>query len=130
VTTVLLDTHTLFWYSSQATALSDAAHAAIHGADELAVSGVTWWELAMLAGSGRIELAIPVASWLRGVSDSVRTVPVSHTIGLRAAFLPAPFPRDPMDRIIFATAVEHGWRLVTKDRRLRDFPQKQLVTLW
>lgn len=43
-------------------------------------------------------------------------------IAATAVGLPDTFPGDPADRLIYATAVERGWRLVTKDRRLRDHP--------
>ncbi|MGH9920781.1 MAG: PIN domain-containing protein, partial [Nitrososphaerales archaeon] len=37
---------------------------------------------------------------------------------------------DPADRIIYATAVENGWQLVTKDDRLRDHRHPRQITLW
>jgi PIN domain nuclease of toxin-antitoxin system len=33
--------------------------------------------------------------------------------------LPSSFPGDPADRLVYATAVEHGCLLVTKDHRQR-----------
>jgi predicted nucleic acid-binding protein len=38
--------------------------------------------------------------------------------------------RDPADRLIYATAVEHGCLLVTKDRRLRSHRHPRPVTVW
>ena len=32
--------------------------------------------------------------------------------------------------MIYATAIESGWRLVTKDRSLRDFPYPRDITVW
>jgi len=130
MTVLLLDTHTVHWWSSDRSRLSATAQAAITEATELCVADLTWYELAMPAERGKIEMSIPVPSWLRRLGSAVRTVPLSSAIAHRAVTLPAPFPRDPMDRIIFATAVEHGWPLVTKDRRLRDLPQPVPVTLW
>ncbi|MGH3832713.1 MAG: hypothetical protein ACRDRS_20125 [Pseudonocardiaceae bacterium] len=40
------------------------------------------------------------------------------------------FPGDPADRLIYATAVECGWSLVSKDRRLREHPYPREVTIW
>ena len=34
------------------------------------------------------------------------------------------------DRLIYATAVEHGWQLVTKDNRLRRHRHPRSVTVW
>ncbi len=40
------------------------------------------------------------------------------------------FPGDPADRLIYATAVEHGWPLITKDQRLRDHRRPTPITVW
>jgi PIN domain nuclease of toxin-antitoxin system len=42
----------------------------------------------------------------------------------------ATFPGDPADRLIYATAIEQGVRLVTKDRRLRAHRHPRPLTLW
>ncbi|MGA7172242.1 MAG: PIN domain-containing protein, partial [Candidatus Dormiibacterota bacterium] len=46
------------------------------------------------------------------------------------AALPESFPGDPADRLIYATALETGWRLVTKDQRMRRQPQPRRITVW
>jgi PIN domain nuclease of toxin-antitoxin system len=48
----------------------------------------------------------------------------------RAAELPASFPRDPFDRVIYATAIEYGWRLVSKDERLRAADSEDALIVW
>lgn len=60
----------------------------------------------------------------------VRTVPVTPAIAAAAVALPSSFPGDPADRLIYATAIENGWRLITKDRRLRAHRHPHPVTLW
>jgi PIN domain nuclease of toxin-antitoxin system len=35
-----------------------------------------------------------------------------------------------MDRIIYATAIEEGLQLVTKDERMRNFPYSRQITIW
>jgi PIN domain nuclease of toxin-antitoxin system len=129
-TTVLLDTHVLHWWSAEPERISTAAADALSGADELAVAAVTWFELAWLARNERIVSTIPVRSWLEQLGGLVRTAGITPAIADTALSLPTTFPGDPADRLIYATAVEHGWRLITKDRRLRDHPQPRPVTLW
>lgn len=92
----------------------------IEAADELAVSSITWFELAWLARHDRISVSVPVRSWLEGLAEDLRTVTTTPAIAEAAASLPSSFPGDPPDRLIYATAVENGWRLVTKDRKLRS----------
>ncbi len=128
--TLLLDTHVVHWWSSEPERLSAAATAAVAAADELAVAGVTWYELAWLATNERITVAVPVPTWLGTLAAEVRTVGITPALAHTATSLPSSFPGDPADRLIYATAVEHGWRLVTKDQRLRDHPHPREVTLW
>lgn len=120
LTTILLDTHVVHWWSAEPQRLSAAATRALEQADELAVAGISWFELAWLARRERIALAIPARSWLEGLSARVRTVGITPAIADAAVSLPSSFPGDPADRLIFATALESGWRLVSKDRRIRD----------
>ena len=130
LTTLLLDTHVLQWWSAEPERLSKRAAHAVAGADVLAVAGITWWELAWLATHGRIVVTLPVGSWLAQLSAQVRTVGVTPAIATAAVSLPGSFRGDPADRLIYATAVEHGWSLVTKDNRLREHPHPRKVTLW
>ena len=64
------------------------------------------------------------------VREVAATVPISPAIAATAAALEGSFPGDPFDRIIHATAVEHGWQLVTNDRRLLDYPADRIIAVW
>ncbi len=130
MTTVLLDSHVLLWWSSDSTRLSKPAVRAISRADELAVASITWFELAWLAQHGRIKAPIPVQSWLDALSHDVRTVCVTPAIAATAVSLPSSFASDPADRLIYATAIEQGWPLVTKDERLRGHKYPRKITVW
>ena len=99
-------------------------------ADELAVASISWFELAWLARQDRIRLTIPVRSWLEQLAAQVRTIGVTPAIADTALSLPSSFPGDPADRLIYATAIEHGLRLVTKDGRLRAHRHPQPLALW
>lgn len=127
---VVLDTHVVQWWSAEPQRLSKPAVAAIESADQLAVAAISWYELAWLAAHGRIVVSIPVRSWLAGLASRVRTLPITATLADAAVALPESFPGDPADRLIFATAVEHGAILVTKDRRLRNHRHPQPITAW
>lgn len=98
--------------------------------DELAVSAISWWELAWLVTHGRVVLRVPLATWLSRLALEVRTAPITPAIAAGAAELPETFPRDLADRLIYATAVEHGWQLVTKDRHMRDHDRAGAVAIW
>jgi len=91
---------------------------------------MSWYELAWLARHERIAVAIPIRAWLDRLADQVRTVGTTPAIAEIAVSLPSSFPKDPIDRIIYATAIETGWPLVTKDERLRGHKHPRKITIW
>jgi PIN domain nuclease of toxin-antitoxin system len=127
---LLLDTHVVHWWSAEPDRISRPARRVLKGGDELLIAAVSWYELAWLAERRRIVLDIPIRSWLGDLSAQVRTVGLTPGIADRAAALPSSFPRDPMDRIIYATAIEHGVKLVTKDRAIARHGQPRSLVVW
>lgn len=127
---MLLDSHVVYWWSSDSKRLSARAARTITKADELAVAAITWFELAWLARNGRIKTPMAVGSWLEALSEQLRTVGTTTTIADTAASLPPQFPGDPIDRLIYATAIESGWKLVTKDERMRSYRHPAKPTVW
>jgi PIN domain nuclease of toxin-antitoxin system len=130
VGTLLLDTHVVHWWSAEPMRVSAAAREALDRADELAVAAISWYELAWLARHERIAVNVPIRSWLQGLADQLRTIGVTPAIADAAVALPSSFPGDPADRLIYATAVEHGLELVSKDRAMRDHDHPRSVVVW
>jgi PIN domain nuclease of toxin-antitoxin system len=130
VSTVVLDSHVVHWWSAEPDRISVAAARAISDADELAVADISWFELAWLAHHERIVVTIPIISWLGQLATQVRTISVTPAIASMAVNLPSSFPGDPADRLIYATAIENGWPLVTKDEKLRKHRHPHPVTVW
>jgi len=130
LTTVLLDTHVVQWWSAEPQRLSQVATEALSEADELAVAPISWFELAWLARHERIVVTLPVRSWLEQLAGQVRTMGITPAIADTAVSLPSTFPGDPADRLIFATAVEHGMKLVTKDCRFGRHPLAPSLIVW
>jgi PIN domain nuclease of toxin-antitoxin system len=130
VTTLVLDSHVVHWWSAEPSRISRAATKALNEADELAVAASSWFELGWLAEHERIIVTIPIRSWLDQLAANVRTLPLTPAIAATAVALPSSFPGDPADRLIYATAIEHGSQLVTKDRKLRDHPRPRPLAVW
>ena len=130
MTTLVLDSHVLHWWSAEPDRIGHAATEKLSEADELAVAAISWFELAWLAEHERVIVTIPVRSWLGRLAAQVRTMPITTAIAATAVSLPSTFPGDPADRLIYATAIEHGWRLVTKDRKLRSYRHPTPIALW
>jgi PIN domain nuclease of toxin-antitoxin system len=130
VAAVLLDTHVVHWWSAEPQRVSKPARSALEEADEHVVAAISWYELAWLAKHERIAVNIPIRSWLQGLAMQLRTIGVTPAIADTAAALPSSFPGDPADRLIYATAIEHGFGLVTKDRAIRDHDRPRSLTIW
>lgn len=130
MTTVLLDTHALYWHVVDPDRLGRAASVAIDSANDLAVAAITWYELAWLVERGRLSGSIPLIGWLHALSAHARTVPLTPAVAGTAAALPASFPSDPADRLIVATAIEHGWQLVSKDGAIHAHAHLTQGVIW
>jgi PIN domain nuclease of toxin-antitoxin system len=102
----------------------------LEAAEEVLVSAITWVELAWLARHERITLDVPIRSWLEELSTHVRPVGLTPAIADLAVSLPRSFPGDPMDRVIYATAIEHGVKLVTKDRAITKADRSRSLVVW
>lgn len=117
---ILLDTHVLLWLRAGDSRLGSRAQDEIDrawSAGELAVSAISFWEVAMLNAKGRIKLDEDVLTWRRRqLEQGMIEIAVDGEIGIRAASLEK-FHPDPADRIIVATALA-GRRLATADSRI------------
>lgn len=127
---VLADTHAYHWWVTEPELLSPPAGLALGAADEIVVAAVTWFELAWLARRGRIGYRGSIEGWLHRISQDVRTLGLSPTIAATAAGLPDSFPPDPADRLIFATAIDHGLPIVSRDRRMQDHASLAAKVIW
>ncbi len=129
---ILVDTHVVVWLSGERkklspVALSTIAEARANGGG-IAVSDVTLWELAMLAVRRRIDLPDSLEAFLRHVEENFVVLPVSGKIAARGTQFAESYPRDPMDRIIGATAVVEGISLVSADEKIRG--SREVTTIW
>lgn len=120
---LLLDTCALVWIASGRRLAAPTA-AALERAGESEVppfvSPMTAWEIGMLVARGRLPLTLSPAAWLARTlaATGFRLVEQTPEILIDSSFMPGSPPRDPMDRIIIATAREHGLCLVTRDRAI------------
>lgn len=118
---ILLDTHTLVWMDEDSPRLGRQARKLIDRAfreDKVAVSTISFWECAMLAGKNRLGLPSPVDTWRSDLlANGLLELPLDGPTAILAAQL-ASTNKDPADRFIAATALRHRATLVTADERL------------
>ena len=121
---ILLDTHVLVWLLWDDRRLGKQTHQVIDrswAAGEAAVSAVTFWEVAMLQGKGRLALLTDIGLWrLSLLEEGLVEIAVDGEVAIRAGLLPN-LHGDPADRLIVATALQ-GHQLLTADHRLLEWP--------
>jgi PIN domain nuclease of toxin-antitoxin system len=87
----------------------------------LAVSAVSFWEVAVLVERRRVELDRSIDRWHQDLLQSgLIEVPLDGRIAITAIGLPG-LHGDPADRFIAATAILNEARLITADRRLLNW---------
>jgi len=109
------------WIASNDPALgkrSKALASAALAQDQLAVSAISSWEIALLIAKGRFK-SLDSAAEIREqiLRGGITELPLTGDIALRAVDL-GNLPGDPADRFIVATAIVHGATLMTADERL------------
>lgn len=118
---ILLDTHVLVWLVAASRRLGSRSRALIERSLRtrgVAVSSITFWEIALLLERGRLPGLRDAAAWRRDVlAAGVVEQALDGSIALRASGL-AGMSEDPADRFIVATALVHEGLLVTADERI------------
>ena len=124
---LLLDTHVWVWYAEGCTTqLPSAVLAAIEQArlgNCLYVSAISVWEIGMLCAKEKISLSAPVGEWIRRAlgMPGLRLLLLDAETALESTQLPDSPHGDPADRFLIAAARIHGLRLVTADRKIREY---------
>jgi PIN domain nuclease of toxin-antitoxin system len=120
---VVLDTHIVIWLAEDPESLSVTATRAIESEREsgmLAVSDITVLELARLISRGRVAVRTSMTVFLQSLEQNFTVLPITSAIAERAMSFSAQYPRDPVDRVVGATALAHGAKLITKDEAIRQ----------
>lgn len=127
---VLLDTHVVVWWLTDARRVSLAARRAVTAARRRCVADITLREIAALHRAGRLELSDPPREWLSAAIDQLEleVVPISPEIADRSTRIAQNFHGDPADQLIAATAIELDVPLITADDKLRS--SNALRTIW
>jgi PIN domain nuclease of toxin-antitoxin system len=114
---LVLDTHVLLWAASDPDRIAVAAREAIaDGENEVFVSAISAWEIAIKQAIGKLELARPAEAWVPEVIErsGFEALPVGLQAALRVRSLPF-HHRDPFDRLLVAQAIHEGLTIVTHD---------------
>jgi PIN domain nuclease of toxin-antitoxin system len=120
---ILLDTQAVIWLMTDKGKLSasaaDRIRRANRAAEGVAIASLTLWEVAMVYRKGGIRTPNSLGKYLTALERAFLVLPVTAAIAERTLSFSDRYPRDPMDRIIGATAIVHEAQLVTSDRVIR-----------
>lgn len=129
---LLLDTHIWLWLLSGDTSLTASLRKPIEEAashQQLFISAISVWEVAMLQMKGKLKLNLPTAKWVQQALErpEINLLPLSPEIAVESCALPDNFHGDPADRIIVATARLENLVLVTKDEKILKYGKQKFV---
>jgi len=130
---IVLDTHVLVWWLAAPSNLSAKARRFVNSSaakGQVSVSTISLFEIATLVRSGRLKLGVDLASWFDALQllPDIKMEPVSSDIARVAGEFEEPFPGDPADRLIAATAIVTKAKLVTADQKIRQV--SVVETIW
>ena len=129
---ILLDTHVVIWLAQDYSQISAIARTAIAEARKkergIAISDITLFEISLLASHGRVTFKPNAETALYEIERQFVVLPITANIALQAYELPTSYPKDPVDRIIGATALVEDVPLLTADREIRK--SRTIPTIW
>jgi PIN domain nuclease of toxin-antitoxin system len=113
---LLLDTHAFLWWDSNDSHLPDALRLAIASPrNEIFVSAVTVWEIAIKRASGKLVFGQAVGRAI--AAHGFQPMPITVEHAEYAGSLPQ-LHRDPFDRLLVAQAQLEGLVLATVDEQI------------
>ncbi len=119
---ILLDTHTALWFFGDYDQLSKIAlDAILDQQNEKIVSVTSIWELAIKISLGKLDFDGGTANFIRIVEDNGFSIlPVREEHAKLVERLPF-HHRDPFDRMLIATAISEGMKLLSVDAIMHEY---------
>jgi PIN domain nuclease of toxin-antitoxin system len=129
----LLDTHTFLWAIAEQKKLSPKVNAILEdGVNEIFVSSVTFWEISLKYGLGKLDLDNIAPEDLPKVAEETGFTFLSLLPGESASYhkLNATWHRDPFDRMLIWQAINNNLTLLSKDKNVAQYKSVGLKLLW
>jgi len=126
---ILLDTCAMIWIVDDERLDPEATQElerAYDRGEQVLVSPISALEMGTLIAKGRYETKMNGRAWFRMAMshEPLALADLPPDIMIDSTSLPGNPPRDPADRIIIATAREHGYRVMTRDRKILDYAEQ------
>ena len=131
VTSILLDTNALLWLASAPNRISATSRAVLEDQrNELYVSAVSAWEVAIKTRIGRLNGAPLLNAWTDVVAGmNAVDLAIDATDATMAGQLDWDH-KDPFDRMIVAQAARRGLTIATSDSHMIHGALTPVLTTW
>jgi PIN domain nuclease of toxin-antitoxin system len=129
----LLDTNAFLFTLVGSPRLSIKARSIIHdGENEIMVSSVTFWEISLKSGIGKLVLEGVTADELPAIAEKLGFTMIAIEPGEASSFyhLPRATHKDPFDRMLIWQALQRNIPLISCDRRFEMYLPLGLRIVW
>ncbi len=129
----LLDTHTFLWSVSGSDNIPESTKVAIRNSDnDVYVSSVTLWEIAIKARIGKLELDKIETDDLIELSEKmgIELIGLTPEEAISYGKLEENSHFDPFDRMLIWQAINRNLTMVSKDSEYKKFVPYGLKLLW
>jgi PIN domain nuclease of toxin-antitoxin system len=130
----LLDTHTLIWAIVDKNKLSSLALKILQDNDNrLFVSAVSFWEIAIKLGKGRMDLE---NFQIQNIPDyckrlAIEQIPLMPADAINYSALPFfENHKDPFDRMLIYQCISGNYTLISKDNKMKYYEDVGLEYVW
>jgi PIN domain nuclease of toxin-antitoxin system len=124
---ILLDTHAVIWFLDNNPSLSETAKKAIEDAEnELFVSTVTLWELAIKISIGKLRLAYSLEKSVEALLQQnvqVLSFDLSHVLRVESL---AFHHKDPFDRMLIAQSLVDNLTFISNESLFESYGVSRL----
>ena len=125
---LLLDTCAFLWLITDASELSQKARDLVREpANEIYLSSVAVWEIAVKYALGRLPLPAPPERFVpfQRQAHRIAPLPLDEESVLHVHRLPH-LHRDPFDRMLICQAITHGLAILTPDPLVTQYPVRSI----
>jgi PIN domain nuclease of toxin-antitoxin system len=129
----LLDTHTLLWTIGKSENLSRDANKAIKSqSNDIYVSAVSLWEIAIKCRIGKLDLGGLEPEELIGFIEKMEFELISLTPEESISYgkLEEPTHKDPFDRMLIWQSLQRKMTIISKDHEFNKFEKYGLKLFW
>jgi len=130
----LLDSHTLIWSIVDDAKLSNKVLKILEDENnELLVSAVSFWEIAIKVGKGKLDLR---NFDIRSIPDycnklKIKQIPLMPDEAINYFNLPNyEEHKDPFDRMLIYQCIKNGYTLISRDDKMKIYIKDGLDYVW